>query len=53
MNKQEIRKYLKDNGLNTGSDVFEGLAKLELSILSRACERTKANNRKTVYEKDL
>jgi histone H3/H4 len=53
MNKKETRKLLKEYGLNTGTDLFEGLDRLTFEALNRASERAKANKRKTVYARDL
>ena len=53
--KSKIREYIRSKGSNTSGDLIDGpaLNKAILDILDKAISRAKANNRKTVQEKDL
>lgn len=53
--KSKVRDYIHSKDCNTSGDVLDGdsLDKVIKSILDKAIERAKANNRKTVMEKDL
>ncbi len=53
--KSKVRDYVHSKECNTSGDVLDGdaLDKVLKEILDKAIERAKANNRKTVMEKDL
>jgi len=53
--KSKVRDYVHSKECNASSDVLDGdsLDKIIKGLLDRAIERAKANNRKTVMEKDL
>ena len=53
--KSKVREYIKGNDCNTSGDVIDGPALNDaiIEILDKAIARAKANNRKTVQEKDL
>jgi len=53
--KSKIREYIRSKGCNTSGDLIDGstLNNAILDILDKAIGRAKANNRKTVQEKDL
>ena len=49
--KSKIKESVKD--MNVSSEFAEALDKQVASLIEKAVERAKANNRKTVYAKDL
>ncbi|MBN1802359.1 MAG: hypothetical protein JW891_12685 [Candidatus Lokiarchaeota archaeon] len=53
--KSKVRDYIKSKGCNTSGDVIDGdaLNNAIIALLDAAIGRAKANNRKTVQEKDL
>jgi histone H3/H4 len=53
--KSKVREYIKGKGCNTSGDLIDGpaLNNAIIGILDKAVARAKANNRKTVQEKDL
>lgn len=53
--KSKVREYIKGNGCNTSGDLIDGPALNDaiINVLDKAIARAKANNRKTVQEKDL
>ncbi|MFX1237458.1 MAG: hypothetical protein ACFFAS_19040 [Promethearchaeota archaeon] len=53
--KSKVRDYIKSKGCNTSGDVIDGdaLNNAITALLDAAIKRAKANNRKTVQEKDL
>ncbi len=53
--KSKVREYIKGKDCNTSGAVVDGpaLNNAIIDILDKAIARTKANNRKTVQEKDL
>ncbi len=53
--KSKVREYIKGQECNTSGDVIDGPALNDaiIDILDKAIARAKANNRKTVQEKDL
>ena len=53
--KSKVREYIKSKGCNTSGDLIDGPALNDAitDILNKAIARAKANNRKTVQEKDL
>lgn len=53
--KSKIKEYIKSKGCNTASEVLDGnkLNGIMVEVLNKAVERAKANNRKTVQERDL
>ena len=53
--KSKVREYIKGKECNTSGAVLDGpaLNNAIIDILDKAIARTKANNRKTVQEKDL
>ncbi|MBA7683243.1 hypothetical protein ES703_91604 [subsurface metagenome] len=53
--KSKVREYIKGKECNTSGDVIDGpaLNNAIIEILDNAIRRAKANNRKTVQEKDL
>ena len=53
--KSKVKEYIKGKGCNTASEVLDGskLNAILLDLLNKAVERAKANNRKTVQERDL
>ncbi len=53
--KSKVREYIKGKGCNTSGDVIDGPALNDaiIDVLDKAIARAKANNRKTVQEKDL
>ncbi len=53
--KSKVRDYIKSKGCNTSGAVIDGdaLNNAIIEILDKAIGRAKANNRKTVQEKDL
>lgn len=48
--KTNIKKYVD---LNVGEDVQEEIEKKVEEILKKAEERAKANNRRTIYARDI
>ena len=53
--KSKVRDYIKGKGCNTSGAVIDGpaLNNAIIEVLDKAIARAKANNRKTVQEKDL
>ena len=53
--KSKVREYIKGNECNTSGDLIDGPALNDaiINVLDKAIARAKANNRKTVQEKDL
>lgn len=53
--KSKVREYIKGNDCNTSSGVLDGdtFNGIITSILDKAINRAKANNRKTVKARDL
>ncbi|MFW9879522.1 MAG: hypothetical protein ACFFBI_03300 [Promethearchaeota archaeon] len=53
--KSKVREYIKSKGCNTSGDLIDGpaLNNAIIEVLDKAIARAKANNRKTVQEKDL
>ena len=53
--KSKVREYIKGNECNTSGDLIDGPALNDaiIEVLDKAIARAKANNRKTVQEKDL
>jgi len=53
--KSKVREYIKGKGCNTSGDLIDGPALNDaiIEVLNKAIGRAKANNRKTVQEKDL
>ncbi len=53
--KSKVREYIKSKECNTSGDVIDGpaLNNAIIEVLDKAIARAKANNRKTVQEKDL
>jgi histone H3/H4 len=53
--KSKVREYIKSKGCNTSGDLIDGdsLNNAIIEVLDKAIGRAKANNRKTVQEKDL
>ena len=53
--KSKVRDYIKSKGCNTSGDLIDGpaLNNAIINVLDKAIARAKANNRKTVQEKDL
>ena len=53
--KSKVREYIKGKDCNTSSAILDGdaLNNIIIEILDKAIERTKANNRKTVSERDI
>ena len=53
--KSKVREYIKGKECNTSGAVLDGSAlnNAIIDILDKAIARAKANNRKTVQEKDL
>ena len=53
--KSKVREYIKSKECNTSGDVIDGPALNDaiIDVLDKAIARAKANNRKTVQEKDL
>lgn len=53
--KSKVREYIKGKGCNTSGDLIDGpaLNNAIIDIIDKAIARAKANNRKTVQEKDL
>ena len=53
--KSKVREYIKGKECNTSGDVIDGPALNDaiIEVLDKAIARAKANNRKTVQEKDL
>ncbi len=53
--KSKVRDYIHSKECNASGDVLDGdaLDKVIKNILDKAIDRAKANNRKTVMEKDL
>ncbi|MEE9378934.1 MAG: hypothetical protein V3V33_12960 [Candidatus Lokiarchaeia archaeon] len=53
--KSKVREYIKGNECNTSGDLIDGpaLNDVIINVLDKAIARAKANNRKTVQEKDL
>jgi len=53
--KSKVRDYIKSKGCNTSGDLIDGAAlnNAMIEVLDKAIGRAKANNRKTVQEKDL
>jgi len=53
--KSKVREYIKGKECNTSSAILDGDAfnDIIIDILDKAIARTKANNRKTVSERDI
>ena len=53
--KSKVREYIKSKECNTSGNVIDGpaLNNAIIEVLDKAIARAKANNRKTVQEKDL
>jgi len=53
--KSKVREYIKSKECNTSGDLIDGpsLNDAIINVLDKAIARAKANNRKTVQEKDL
>lgn len=52
--KTQIKDAIAENGnFSISSDLAESLDKQVKEILKKACERAKANNRRTVMSRDL
>ena len=53
--KSKVREYIKGKDCNTSSAILDGdaLNNIIIEILDKAIGRTKANNRKTVSERDI
>ena len=53
--KSKVREYIKGKECNTSGDLIDGpaLNNAIINVLDKAIARAKANNRKTVQEKDL
>ncbi|MCK4778921.1 MAG: hypothetical protein E3J52_02950 [Promethearchaeota archaeon] len=53
--KSKVREYIKGKECNTSGDLIDGpaLNNVIIDVLDKAIARAKANNRKTVQEKDL
>jgi len=51
--KSNIRKAVKDKISNVAEEVEQALNKKVQEILNEACERAKANGRKTLHARDL
>ena len=53
--KSKVRDFIHSKDCNTSGDVLDGdaLDKIIKGLLDKAIDRAKANNRKTVMEKDL
>ena len=53
--KSKVREFIKGKGCNTSSAILDGdaLNNIIIEILDKAIARTKANNRKTVSERDI
>jgi hypothetical protein len=53
--KSKVREFIKGKGCNTSSAILDGdaLNNIIIDILDKAIARTKANNRKTVSERDI
>ena len=49
--RSRIKDFTKD--LNVSSDFADVLEKKTIELIKQACERAKANNRRTVMGKDL
>jgi histone H3/H4 len=49
----KVKEAIKAQGCNTGGDVAEALSIEVGAMLNKACERAKANGRKTVTAKDI
>ena len=51
--KSNIRKAVKDKISNVAEEVEQALNEKVQEILNEACERAKANGRKTLHARDL
>ncbi|MFX0024903.1 MAG: DUF1931 domain-containing protein [Candidatus Hermodarchaeota archaeon] len=53
--KSKVKEHIKSKGCNTASEVLDGnkLNSILIELLEKAVARAKANNRKTVQERDL
>ena len=52
--QSKVREYIKSKGdMNIGGDVFESVSAKVAMVLDMACDRAKANGRKTVQGKDV
>jgi histone H3/H4 len=53
--KNAVGEYIRAKELKVSSDLFEddGLNGIVKQVLDKACERCKANGRKTVMKQDL
>ena len=51
--KSNIRKAVKEKMPNVAEEVEEALNKKVEEILDKACERAKANGRRTLHARDL
>ena len=51
--KSNIRKAVKDKTANVAEEVEEALNDKVIKMLEEACERAKANGRRTLHARDL
>jgi histone H3/H4 len=51
--QSKVKAYIKKNKMKCSSDVVSGLTKVIANTLNKACERAKANGRKTLRSADL
>ena len=49
----KVKEFVKKHGLNSSSDLVDGLDRKIESLLKEAIERAKANGRKTLRPYDL
>lgn len=53
INKTALKRRARSRGCNVSEKSFEKLDALVVSIIDEACERSKANKRKTLLEYDF
>ena len=53
--KNAVGEYIREKELKVSSELFDddGLNAIIKALLDKACDRAKANNRKTVMKQDL
>lgn len=49
----KVKDTIKGHDLNTAGDAAEGLNAVVVKLVEKACERSKANGRKTVRPEDF
>ena len=53
MNKKEIKEYCNSKGFSVSALVYPSINEEMKILLDKAMERSKSNNRKTIFDYDL